>query len=411
MPEYRRFIAYFYEYIDGKKQKNAGFAKVELRNGMWRILFRLTTQSNPEPPQQVYGFVREQGWLLGFLMGTMQSDHSAMEEWAYHADTPVWKEKYRFSDLCGIWIQSGDGRCYVTVWDDEPIQTNRFVMELPKKREPEYSEAKSSESKEMEERGNPEEAVAVAEPGEPQQELVETAAVKEPQQELVETAEVKEPQQELVETAGPDEPQQELAETAEEEAAVAAEPGAAREEGAVITELDVLRENGAVIAEPDVSRKEAAEVKKTCVVKKAAASMEEPEAQEKTMAELFQMRQHFEPFEDSEFSNCVQLMPCDLLRLQQAGWQVGRSSFLQHGFYLYHHLLFGRTGDGSYVLGVPGIPNGQERYMAQMFGFGAFKTAKWRDRGRQFGYWYRILPSQQRTDESKDTATAKEAAR
>lgn len=30
MPEYRRFIAYFYEYIDGKKQKNAGFAKVEL---------------------------------------------------------------------------------------------------------------------------------------------------------------------------------------------------------------------------------------------------------------------------------------------------------------------------------------------------------------------------------------------
>ena len=45
MPEYRRFIAYFYEYIDGKKQKNAGFAKVELRNGMWRILFRLNTEN------------------------------------------------------------------------------------------------------------------------------------------------------------------------------------------------------------------------------------------------------------------------------------------------------------------------------------------------------------------------------
>ena len=64
MPEYRRFIAYFYEYIDGKKQKNAGFAKVELRNGMWRILFRLNTETEPLRPVQAYGFVREQGWQL-----------------------------------------------------------------------------------------------------------------------------------------------------------------------------------------------------------------------------------------------------------------------------------------------------------------------------------------------------------
>ena len=45
MPEYRRFISYFYEYIDGKKQRNTGFAKVELRNGVWRVLFRLTVPS------------------------------------------------------------------------------------------------------------------------------------------------------------------------------------------------------------------------------------------------------------------------------------------------------------------------------------------------------------------------------
>lgn len=68
MPEYRRFIAYFYEYIDGKKQKNAGFAKVELRNGMWRILFRLNTETEPLRPVRAYGFVREQGWQLGLYM-------------------------------------------------------------------------------------------------------------------------------------------------------------------------------------------------------------------------------------------------------------------------------------------------------------------------------------------------------
>ena len=89
MPEYKRFIAYFYEYIDGKKQKNAGFAKVELRNGMWRILFRLNTETEPLRPVRAYGFVREQGWQLGLYMGSMRPGVVRMEEWAYRADIPV----------------------------------------------------------------------------------------------------------------------------------------------------------------------------------------------------------------------------------------------------------------------------------------------------------------------------------
>ena len=101
MPEYRRFIAYFYEYIDGRKQKNAGFAKVELRNGMWRILFRLTTGVLPQPPVQVYGFVREQGYLLGFPMGTMPDGCEIAEEWAYRADSPIGLDRYRMEDLSG----------------------------------------------------------------------------------------------------------------------------------------------------------------------------------------------------------------------------------------------------------------------------------------------------------------------
>ena len=133
MPEYRRFIAYFYEYIDGKKMNNVGFAKVELRSGMWRILFRLTAVHSPEPPVQVYGFVREKEYLLGLLMGTMRCGNQMLEEWAYRADTPIWKQQYGFSDLAGIWIQCGDGHRYVTVWDDDPIEINRFVLELPDK--------------------------------------------------------------------------------------------------------------------------------------------------------------------------------------------------------------------------------------------------------------------------------------
>ena len=99
VPEYRRFIAYFYEYIDGKKQKNAGFAKVELRNGMWRILFRLMTEALPEPPMQVYGFVRTEGYLLGVPMGTIRSGREIAEEWAYQAEAPIGKTAVSYTHL------------------------------------------------------------------------------------------------------------------------------------------------------------------------------------------------------------------------------------------------------------------------------------------------------------------------
>ena len=102
MSEYRRLIAYFYEYIEGKKRKNTGFAKVELRNGTWRILFRLTAPVHPRPPVEVYGFVRTGDVLLGLPMGNMRSGREMMEEWAYHDDT-LWME----SIDCQIFPASG----------------------------------------------------------------------------------------------------------------------------------------------------------------------------------------------------------------------------------------------------------------------------------------------------------------
>ncbi|MCD7841942.1 MAG: hypothetical protein LUG56_05665, partial [Lachnospiraceae bacterium] len=131
MSEYRRFVAYFYEYAGGKKQQNAGFAKVELRDGMWRILFRLTIPDMPEPPLQVYGFVRENEYLHGFLLGTMSSRGTAPEEWAWRADTPVGLGNYYFGEMNGIRIESGEGRSFFTVWDDEALDPERFVLEMP----------------------------------------------------------------------------------------------------------------------------------------------------------------------------------------------------------------------------------------------------------------------------------------
>lgn len=308
--EYRRFIAYFYEYIDGRKQKNAGFAKVELRNGMWRILFRLNLEPEQQPVR-VYGFVREQGWLLGLYMGNLRPGMIRMEEWAYHAGTPVWQERYGFASLAGIWIQGADGRRYVTVWDEEPISVERFVLELPKRAE--AGEQKQCPDKRMED------------------------TEEKPVEKCREEAEGRE------------------------------------------TQETKARVQAAEFSEPR------AEHSKPC--EENAGEHAAAKSQTQVLDMLFANRPELEPFADTEFKRCVQLRPCDLIRMQQAGCKVGRNTFLQHGFYQYHHLLLAKDPAGRCVLGVPGVVSQGERSWAEQFAFDRFKPANGLSQGRPFGYW------------------------
>lgn len=324
MPEYRRFVAYFYEYINGKKQKNAGFAKVELRNGMWRILFRLTAEVMPELPIQIYGFVREKDWLLCLPFGSMRSGHVTSEEWAYQADHTFGNSDWRFEDLSGIRILGNDGRTFITVWDDERLDMDKFVMELPED---------ERENTETETRNETEKNV------DSEEKDIQEIKVLEIISETVQNEEGNVPENESVKLN-----MQEMEST----------------------EMTEIRSDET--KQPQESR---------------------------MMKTLFQKRQHIDPFADDEIMGCIQIMACDVIGLGQEGWNIGRSSFLQHGCYQYRHLLLGTLQDQTYVIGVPGIQNEQETYMARLFGFEHFKRTKSCDCGKEFGYWWKVLKKKQ----------------
>ena len=390
MPEYRRFVAYFYEYINGKKQKNAGFAKVELRNGMWRILFRLTTEFQPEPPIAVYGFVREQGYLLGLPFGVMRPGREIAEEWAYRSEHTFGTGKYRFADLAGIRIQSGDDRCFITVWDDEGLNLEKFVLEIPKEAEvaaenaAEKVKRETTERKVMEKAGNESEGTGREKA---EENVSEGAEIEKTEENAAERAGREKAEEKMTEGEQRREAEIKAAEVPKEKMA---DDTAEVPESKVTDETVKVSESKVADDTTDVSEKSVTET--TGVKEMEIKAQKIPENHKNDIcADIFQKRQHFQPFSDDEMKECVQILPCDIVRLQQDNWQVGRSSFLQHGFYQYRHLLMGRTADGTYILGVPGIRSQQESYMAQMFGFDRFKTAKMCECGRAFGYWCRKL--------------------
>ncbi|MBE5965730.1 MAG: hypothetical protein E7255_01980 [Lachnospiraceae bacterium] len=116
-------------------------------------------------------------------------------------------------------------------------------------------------------------------------------------------------------------------------------------------------------------------------------SMESPVA-----ARIFQSFPRINPFEDNEVILSVKIEPKDIGLLPRELWGLSNNSFLLHGYYSYRHLIFAKMKDRfgtRYIIGVPGTYHNKEQFIARMFGFDCFKSAKRRElRQGDFGYWY-----------------------
>lgn len=89
-----------------------------------------------------------------------------------------------------------------------------------------------------------------------------------------------------------------------------------------------------------------------------------------------------------------------LSRLPRKEWRLANNSFLLHGFYNYHHLLY-IEDEGNVWIGVPGIYHEKEKVAAGAFGFTDFRRLvdveieleeNEKNTYDDFGYWCRQVP-------------------
>lgn len=101
------------------------------------------------------------------------------------------------------------------------------------------------------------------------------------------------------------------------------------------------------------------------------------------------------PVQVNDNTVAIQMELSELRELPKQYWYFGNNSFLLHGFFNYHHILFGRMADNIWFIGVPGVYERQERVMASIFGFSGFTYIGEKEaaapRERQQGIWYHIL--------------------
>lgn len=117
---------------------------------------------------------------------------------------------------------------------------------------------------------------------------------------------------------------------------------------------------------------------------------------ERLYKKLYSKADYVDAFDDEYFYDCIEVTPQMLSRLPLKDKEIINNSFLIHGYYNFHHLLFGRVCDNenntNYFIGVPGMYCNRERYMASMFGFSNFKKSHRSDYNNPyFGYWYQEI--------------------
>lgn len=149
MAGYRRFIAYVYEYPQGKKGSGKGFIKVESRDGKCRMQYRLAGISGRESvPGRIYGYVRENGVCRGILLGECDMAGNSVQL-EYELDEENMENSgVKLDELCGVVILTDSGETYGSGWDEHPVALTEIRFEASQGELPEERMEQANERQE-----------------------------------------------------------------------------------------------------------------------------------------------------------------------------------------------------------------------------------------------------------------------
>lgn len=370
MSGYQRFIAYVYEYRNGKKANNCGFLKVEIQDHACTVEIHLRVKGMMSKENcKIYGFQRKDGLLDSILMGNCETRLDGMECTVKADARNVGESGVAFGKLGGMILLTESGGFFGTEWDDQPIRPGNFkeLKQAPKKpvsvsenlfhTEP-ISAQKDSSDKEQDSarKDSINEAPVSREEAQLPQETPASGEIQ-----LLQETQLQQG------AKSPRQVQLRQAVQSSNELSSASEPQSQRESQPA--------EAASVPSEKDLHIQSA-----TCPEKKEPV--------------FLPFGEPFCPFPEGDLSACWKIQPQDLVHFPRRQCVLRNNRFLQYGYYNFGHLLLCKRADGRYILGVPGSYDQQEQFMAGMFGFSCFKESPLikvkKGRG---GYWYRIIDS------------------
>ena len=358
MADYNRFVSYIYLYENGEKTLNAGFAKVESRNNQCRINISMKNMYHDNNITfKAYMFVRKNARLLGIYIGDINTNNSNGEFDGVTGVTDIENSGYSLDDISGLIIVGENHKSYGTRWDDDDLVIDQFI---PLEEYDASMDENMVETESLPQEIESMQAVLLPVEEAEQEEAIQEEAIQEEPRDIL-------PEKEDVCMAVDGMIAEELEEEPEQE-----------------PEQELMFESDPRSA-PDFKSYKNRRIQRRTVLSPASSW-------QRSMEKVIDNGLRMYPFEDNEVAECVRLEPQDIGMLPMQCWIYGNNSFLLHGYYSYRHLILAKMKSGEYILGVPGINHNRDSFMAQMFGFQAFKSVRVHPSDTcEFGYWYVVL--------------------
>lgn len=388
MAEYRRFVAYVYEYLKGKKGSNCGFIRVEAWGKVCRMEIHLRCPGLLAGTEcSVYGFVRKKGLLDGSRIGNCRTEEGKMDCLLETETMAVGHGKIPLGEMNGMVLILESGGFFGTEWDDQPIRPEDFRV-MPEVREEAKIDGESKragveegkserggleeETEDAKLRGNPRNNVENA--GEGEKSVVDGNIAEQGAGEEVMKSQDKSPQD--MDTSQPEIHTQSIEGQEIEE--YPRQPGPGRPP----VPPPPMPGSGRPVPPPPMPG--------------PGRPVPPPPPRPPHMSGQARTSKPIgtpcDAFNDGELTDCRKITPEELCFLSRRACMLRNNRFLQYGYYNFGHLLLCRNTCGQWILGVPGGYDQQERFMANMFGFSYFKESpNIRIPKGKGGYWYRLI--------------------
>lgn len=409
MGDYKRLISYIYSYERGTKSKNAGFAKIESRNGICKvnISLRIADELMNEAEDnmlEVFFFYRDNGEVKKvFLERIRIVNGCSMIKMRMNSDN-IGNVGIAIDRITGIFICTRAflkgvhnlNIVYASEWDDIPIEVNKF-----KEKSNDDINIQNSTEAELKIAEGPLDSDTYDIKGEALENninLYRNAVVEtDAESQLVSVLNSNSGTEIEPEVKG------EIKSEIKSEMETNAEPEPEIENDTK-SEIETNEEPGTEI-EPET---DFADDRKKCNNKLADMLKEGPKNDEiddtgnadSVAGDYFRMLCNCYPkIRVNEINGeCIKITPHDISYLPKKYWHLCNNSFLLHGFYNYKYLLLCEKKMDSgkkYLVGVPGMFHQKEQVIARMFGFTEFEcnnaTNRYGNKAMKFGYWCMYL--------------------
>lgn len=360
MLDYKRFISYLYTYVEGEKGVNVGYIRCEQRQGICRFTLNLQDRQGIEGGRyKVYLYkANPDGTPIGYYLDEMTISKNCGE---LRKQTPcdnVWNTDNRIEDFDGVIAVYDKDHVYASQWTDEPIQPRLFLT---------YSDWKNKKEADSEPQSSPH--------------VKESEGLAFHISELPERQEQTQPVEPLSE---------EYARELTEDPEVSLSRNIAEKLWEQAVSSDEIQSDSAEESAPleNPMKEQVEEV----VPEKEKKKTEKKAGISELTIRLMEKSPKLPDFDNHEIYDCVRIEPNDIGLLEMENWRLGVNSFLTHGYYNYKYLMLGklRFQDGAVkaVLGVPGVFDNKEQYIAKIFGFELFIPVKHTNvKTGNFGYW------------------------